>query len=162
MAHWKAGRSTDCLLRGLMGPPRVFPGPKPPDDVALARHGTAVPGLSSTSRTVRASCSGRNGLVRSVIPGPSTPCQRSASAVYPDRYSTFRPGQTPLIESASWGPLMLGITTSVTRRLTGRPLVGPPDDCEREAAVTARRDDQPAARVGRIGLRMAWWTERHQ
>ena len=34
---------------------------------------------------------------------------------------------------------------SGVRLAAGRPLVGPSDNCEREAAVSARRDYQPAA-----------------
>src|SRR5216684_4849831 len=37
---------------------------------------------------------------------------------------------------------------SGVRLAAGRPLVGPSDNCEREAAVSARRDYQPAAHVG--------------
>src|SRR5216683_4969988 len=71
VAHWKAGRFTYCLLRGRMGPPRVFPGPKPPDDVALEAWEGRAPqtqdggrarnlavSLSAPSRGVRPSRSG--------------------------------------------------------------------------------------------------------
>ncbi len=44
---------------------------------------------------------------------------------------------------------------SGVRLAAGRPLVGPSDNCEREAAVNARRDYQPAAHVGGIRLRVA-------
>ena len=44
---------------------------------------------------------------------------------------------------------------SGVRLAAGRPLVGPSDNCEREAAVSARRDYQPAAHGGGIRLRVA-------
>src|SRR6266436_2933431 len=44
----------------------------------------------------------------------------------------------------------------------GHPLVGPVHDLEGEATLATRGDHQPAACVGRIRLRMARSTERHQ
>ncbi len=44
----------------------------------------------------------------------------------------------------------------------GHPLVGPLDDLEGEVPLAERADDEPAPRVGGIGLGVARRTERHQ
>lgn len=86
-------------------------------DESLLRQlprGTWIGGASSTSRTLRASRSGVNGLGRNGIPCMPRLRGRMAASAWPDMSSNFVSGWTWSRRSASAGPLTPGMITSLT------------------------------------------------
>ena len=74
------------------------------------------PGARNTSRTFPANSSGLNGFWRKWAPALSRWWDAMVSSVYPDMNRAFIPGHLFDRRATNSGPLVCGITTSVTTR----------------------------------------------
>src|SRR5262249_12311739 len=113
-----------ATAKGLRRDFGLFSVPAPLFPLVVGQRGFRLPqlpcrGVSSTSRTFWARAAGVNGLDRKVTSDSETPRWSTASPVYPEMYRTLVPGREARTFSATRGPSIPGMRTSVTSRWIG-------------------------------------------